>query len=190
MLRSKRATNRGRRHSRPRERFIASGGASVGAGAALLVFELDAQRFGLPLTRAARIIQAVSVTPLPGAPAIVLGVVDIAGAVLPVIDMRRRFGRAPRAIQLSDQLVLADTGRRPVALLVDAATAVVDAPAEDLAAGDALLPGLGPVDGALMLADGLVLISDLDRLLSLDEEAALDGAMAAAASDAPEDPQG
>ena len=145
--------------------------------ASWLVFELDKQRYTLPVERVQRVLRVVAITPLPGAPEIVLGVVDVAGAVLPVIDLRRRFGLPSRQIRLSDHLVLADTGRRAVALLVDAATDVVDPRPEDVAQAQAFLPGLAHVGGALMLESGLVLIHDLDRLLSLDEEAALDSVL-------------
>ncbi|MEI7744488.1 MAG: chemotaxis protein CheW, partial [Chloroflexota bacterium] len=97
----------------------------LGTDAAVLVFELETQQFALPLRRVQRVLRSVAITPLPGAPSIVLGVVDIAGSVLPVIDMRARFGCPARAVHPSDQLVLAHTDRRSVALLVDATAGVV-----------------------------------------------------------------
>lgn len=148
----------------------------------LLVFELDSQQFALPVQRAQRILRAVAITPLPGAPALVLGVVDIAGTVLPAIDTRARFGCPPRPMRLTDQFILADTGRRRVALLVDAVTGVLEARSGDVADAATFVPGDGLVDGALMLESGLILIHDLGRLLSLDEETELDDALLAADS--------
>ncbi len=147
---------------------------------ALLVFRLDAERYALPLHRVRRALRAVAIAPLPGAPAIVLGLVDLAGTVMPVIDMRLRFGHQPRSLRPSDHLIYAHTGRRPVALLVDEATGVIDALPEDIVPGEIVLPGLALVEGAVKLPDGLILIHDLDRLLSLEEDAAIGQAMASA----------
>lgn len=146
----------------------------------LVAFNLDARRFGLRLQAVERALPVMAITPLPGAPRIVLGVVDVAGAVLPVVDMRARFGLPARPIRLGDQLILAHTGRRPVALLVDAATGVLEVEANALTPGSAILPDLDLVEGAVMLEDGMVLVHDLARLLALDDEVALDRALAEA----------
>lgn len=122
----------------------------------------------------------VAITPLPEAPPIVLGVVDLAGTVVPVIDTRKRFALPSRALTLSDHLVIATTGRRTVALLVDETHGVLEASADSHAAADGILPGLDLFDGAITREDGLILIHDLARLLSLDDEAAIDRALAPA----------
>lgn len=146
----------------------------------LVVFALDDQRYGLPLSAVERIVRVVEVTPLPQAPDIVLGVVNVQGRVIPVINLRRRFGLTERAMALSDQMVVARTARRPVALVVDAVQGVLDYPGQAVVAAQQMLPGLPHLEGVVKLADGLVLIQDLDRFLSLDEETALDCAMESA----------
>jgi len=153
-----------------------------GSGRPLVVFSLDEQRYALDLGRVQRSIRVVAITPLPGAPGIVLGVVDLGGVVVPVIDLRRRFGHPPRDLRLSDQLLIASTPRRSVALLVDETNGVIEASPEGCAPASEILPSLALIDGAVKLEDGLILIHDLDRLLSLDEETAIDGALGLAAS--------
>lgn len=142
------------------------------------MLEVASRRFGLPAADVDRVLRAVAITPLPHAPAFVAGVVDIAGEIVPVADMRRRLGLEPRPVRLSDALVVARTGRRTVALLVDAAPDVVTVTVDVAAAeGAPALPGDGLISGAVTLPDGLVLVHDLGRLLSLDDEAALDAAL-------------
>lgn len=143
----------------------------------LVVFALDGQRYALPMACVRRVLRAVAVTPLVTAPAIVLGVVNLGGEVVPVIDMRRRCGHPAREVQLSNHLIVASTARRAVALLVDEALGVIAPPPGDIAAAGEILPDLGLLAGAIKLEDGLVLITDLGRLLSLDEEAAIDVAL-------------
>jgi purine-binding chemotaxis protein CheW len=151
-----------------------------------VVFTLDGQRYALALARVQRAIRVVAVTPLPKAPPIVMGIVDLGGAVVPVIDIRKRFNHPLRELRLSDHLLVATTGKRTVALLVDETNGVIERSPGDWAPAGGILPGLELIDGAVKLVDGLVLIHDLDRLLSLDEAAAIDRALSAAdGGDAP-----
>lgn len=151
-----------------------------GAARPLVVFSVDTQRYALDLARVQRSVRAVAITPLPAAPAIVLGIVDFAGVVIPVINLRKRFDHPPRDVRLSDQLIVAMTGKRTVALLVDETQGVIEASPQSYAPAGDMLPRLELVAGALKLEDGLILIHDLDRLLSLDEEAAIDRALSPA----------
>lgn len=142
-----------------------------------LVFTLDEQRYALPLSAVERVVRAVEVTPLPKAPEIVLGLVNVRGQVIPVVDIRRRFRLPERAIRLSDQLIIARTSRRPVALLADSATGMVAPSAREVLAPEEVLPHLEYVEGVIKLEDGILLIHDLDTFLSLEEEKALDRAI-------------
>ena len=145
----------------------------------LVVFSLDDQRYALRLSAVDRVVYMVRVTPLPKAPDIVIGVVSVQGRVIPVINMRRRFHLQEREIALTDRLVIAHTARRPVALAADAVAGIIEYPGQDIVAAEDILPGVEHVEGIAKLEDGLILIHDLDRFLSLDEEQFLDRALAA-----------
>lgn len=144
----------------------------------LVVFALGDQRYGLPLSAVERIVRAVAVTFLPQAPDIVLGVVNVQGQVIPVINLRRRFRLAEHEIALSDQMVIAHTARRPVALVVDAVIGVLEYDEQETVQES--LPELRYVEGMVKLDDGLILIHNLDKFLSLEEEVALHLAMESA----------
>ena len=145
----------------------------------LVVFSLDDQRYALALARVQRSIRVVAITPLPEAPAIVLGIFNLGGVVIPVVDIRKRFNHPPRDVRLSDHLIVATTGKRTVALLVDETKGVIEASPESYAPAGEIVPRLELLDGAIKLEDGLVLIHDLERLLSLDEETAIDRSLSA-----------
>src|SRR5712675_257312 len=68
----------------------------------LVVFALDAQHYALPLTGVQRVVRMVEVTPLPKAPEIVLGVIDVKGHIIPVMSIRNRFGLPEPETNLSD----------------------------------------------------------------------------------------
>ena len=143
----------------------------------LVVFTLDGQRYGLPLDAVERVLPMVAISPLPRAPAIALGVINLHGRALPVLDIRRRFGLPSREYGVDARLLVARTIRRTMALPVDEVFGVREVRAETVAPPDAVLPGLAQVAGIAALPDGLLFIYDLDAFLSLDEEQRLAGAL-------------
>lgn len=143
----------------------------------LIVLTLDDQRYALPLSVVERVVRVVEVTALPDAPDIVAGVVNVQGRIIPVVNIRKRFLLPEREIALSDQLIISHTSRRPVALMADSVTGVIEFSEEDVIAAEAILPGMEYVEGVAKLKDGMILIHDLDRFLSLEEERSLTEAL-------------
>jgi purine-binding chemotaxis protein CheW len=142
-----------------------------------VVFALDDNRYALRLSAVERVVHAVEVTTLPRAPDIVLGVINFCGRVIPVFNIRKRFRLPDRELQLSDQIVIALTSKRAVALLVDSVHGVVEHAEQDVVPAAEVLPTMDYVDGVARLEGGLVLIHDLDTFLSIEEERALDDAV-------------
>lgn len=142
-----------------------------------VVFILDGQRYALHLSVVDSVVHIVHITPLSKAPDIVLGVVNMRGRIIPVINMRRRFRLPERKIALTDQLIVAHTARRPVALVADAVMDVVECSEQSLIAARDILPTVEYLEGVVKLEDGLILVHDLDTFLSLEEENSLDRAL-------------
>ena len=140
----------------------------------LIVFSLEDQRYALPLHEVERVVRMVAITPLPNAPDIIMGLVNFHGRVIPVINMRRRFGLPEREPSLSDTLIIAQTARRPVALVADAVLDVIACAVQNQIAAEDILAGVEYVEGVVKTTDGLIFIHDLDRFLSLEEEDSLD----------------
>jgi purine-binding chemotaxis protein CheW len=143
----------------------------------LLIFSLDDRSYGLHLAQVNRVVRSVDCTPLPAAPDIVLGVIDFHGRIVPLLNIRKRFGIAEKEIGLDDQFIVASTSKRTVALAVDRVKSVVERPAAEIVAAKKILHQLDQIEGVIQLPDELTLIHDLDRFLSLDEESALTQAM-------------
>lgn len=142
-----------------------------------VVFRLEAQRYAVRLAVVERIVRAVAVTGLPHAPAIVVGVINVAGRVVPVLNLRRRFALPEREVSASDQFLIARTTRRTVALVVDESLGLIEHPAAEVIGPAQIVPGLGQIQGVVKLSDGLVLIHDLESFLSLEEADALGAAL-------------
>lgn len=144
----------------------------------LVVFTLGEQNYALSLRAVLRVVRMVEITRLPKASEIVLGVIDLQGEVVPVMNMRKRFGLAEPEISLSDQLIVADTATRRVALSVNLVTGVLEPAEENIAQAAEIVPGSQYVEGSSRLEDGLLFIHNLDLFLSQKEERQLDKLLA------------
>jgi purine-binding chemotaxis protein CheW len=145
----------------------------------LVVFRVGRFRYALPLPAVDRIVRAVEVTPLPGAPDVIAGVVNVEGRVVPVLDLRKRIGLPDRPLD-PDQQFLITAGERSIVFIIDEAESVEMhpvVPSRNTPAFPEL--GLEHFGGVIALDGGLVLIHDGERFLSLEEARALDEAVAA-----------
>jgi len=150
----------------------------------LVVFRVGDLSYGLDLLSVDRVLPMVAVTTLPSAPDVVLGAINVHGSVIPVVDVGRPFGMGPRTYGSSANLLVARTRRRTVAIAVDAVLGVANPAEETMAPSGDLLPHLNGVAGVVPTQDGLLLVQDLDALLSLDEEDQLTQAIEAFNPDA------
>ncbi|MCI0527980.1 MAG: chemotaxis protein CheW [Nitrospira sp.] len=142
-----------------------------------VVFTLDEQRYALNLSRVERVVRIVEITPLPKTPESVLGVVNVQGQIIPVLNIRRRFRLPEREINLSNQLIITHTSKRSVALVVDTVNGIMEGTEQEMITAGKILPGMGYVEGVVKREDGMILIlHDLDRFLSSEEEKTLDEA--------------
>jgi purine-binding chemotaxis protein CheW len=143
----------------------------------LVVFALDEQ-YALHLANVERVVRTAHITPLPEKPGIVLGVINVEGCVLPVMDVRRRF-RLPekKTLGITDRFIIAVTPRRRMALLVDSVIGVIECIPADVTPSMTIDSKLEYIEGVVKLNDELLLIHDLESFLSLDEERDLDKAL-------------
>ncbi|MEW6418299.1 MAG: chemotaxis protein CheW [Nitrospirota bacterium] len=126
----------------------------------LIVFTLDEQRYALYLHAVERVIRSIEITSLPKAPDIVLGVINVQGRVIPVVNIRKRFRLPEKEISLSDQMIISRTANRSVALPVDNVIDVIEYPEEKVVPSEEILPDIEYVKGVIKLKDGLILIHD------------------------------
>lgn len=142
-----------------------------------LLFEVSGGRFAIPMCDVVEVVRAVAIRTLPAAPAITLGIIDLRGEIVPVLDVRVRFGSPAKPLELSDQFIIAQAGPRRVALHVDAALGLETLTV--LAVQDAgnLPSAIQHVSGVAATDEGLVLIHDLRSFLTQAEAQALDAAL-------------
>jgi purine-binding chemotaxis protein CheW len=142
-----------------------------------LVFAIEGQRFALRLNVVQRVVRAVEITPLPRAPEVVFGVINFEGQIIPVMNTRRRLGLAGRDVQPDDHFVIARTGTRTVALVVDEVCDVVPVPENAVTGAEKIVPGMEFIEGVMKLENDLVLVEDLEKFLSPEQEKLVDEAL-------------
>jgi purine-binding chemotaxis protein CheW len=143
----------------------------------ILQFELYGHKYGIPVADTDEILRAVSITPLPNAPRIIEGVIDIRGAVTPVLDIRARFGMPPKAVEISDYLIVARAGTRRVAIRADQVHGLVGLAAADITDVASLTTKIDHISGVAKFPDGLIMLHDLQTFLSEAESQALDSSL-------------
>jgi purine-binding chemotaxis protein CheW len=147
----------------------------------LVVLEVAGQRYGLPLMDTDEVLSAVQITALPKAPRIIEGVINVRGAVVPVLDLRARFSLPAKALDVNEQLVVARAGSRRVAVRADRVVGLASVDNAQVTPGASISQHADYVVGVAKLADGLALIHDLAGFLTAAEAETLDEAMAARA---------
>jgi purine-binding chemotaxis protein CheW len=155
----------------------------------LVTFQVGGEEFGLDVFSVHEILRWQPVTPVPRAPAFVEGVLDVRGSVVPVVDLRRRFEVAGFEYGEETRIVLVDYAGERLGLVVDSVTEVLRAPETAISAPPAYIRGLAAefMRGIVRHNGRLIILMDLDRILSSEERIALGEALAPAGGQADAD---
>ena len=139
-----------------------------------LIFTLAELHCAQPLTNIVRILRVVEISTIPRAPEIVMGLVNVHGLIIPVLNIRKLFHLPEVEISLNDQLVLVQTATRLVTIIVDSVSGVFEYSGEDITQPDKLHPDFEYLEGVAKLQEGIILIYNLDKLISLEGGAGID----------------
>ncbi len=141
----------------------------------LVTFRVGGEEFGLDVFSVHEILRYEPPTPMPKAPAFVDGVLDVRGTLVPVVDLRRRFEVGELRYDEDTRIVLVDFGGERLGLVVDEVREVLRVPETAVAPPPSFVRGLAAefLRGIVKLGDRLVVLVDLDRILSSQERIAL-----------------
>ena len=146
-----------------------------------LTFTLGGEMFAVGTLIVKEIIEYGQLTVVPMMPNFIRGVINLRGAVVPVIDLGARFGRAETAVTRRTCIVIievpSDDGRHDIGVVVDAVSEVREIPASEIEPPPAFgakiradfIQGMGKVGGKF------VILLDVGKVLSVDEIATLAG---------------
>lgn len=145
----------------------------------LVTFVLGESWYAADIAHVERVLRHEAVYAVPGMPSWVEGVIDYRGRVVPVVDLHRRFGLPEGERANGGRLLVFTLGDDVIAASVDRVVDVRSVAAGELAPPPRLVRGAGSEFVRAMMRDGeaMVLVLDLLRLLSDDEQAALEGCL-------------
>ena len=138
-------------------------------------FALDQLNFELPVSIVETIVQAAKITTVPGTPESVLGVINVKGKIIPVFNIRKLFGLPDRELKLTDQLIIARTSEHTISFFTDMVTGVTNRLEQKTVPADTIFPGMEKIiEGLVFFEDGMILIYNLEKLLTLENGEVLD----------------
>lgn len=136
-----------------------------------VTFSLAEETYGINVMRVQEVLPMTEIAPVPGAPAFVLGIINLRGNVVTVLDTRMQFGLGDREADDASRIVVIETGKQVAGILVDKVSEVVDIDGEDVDTA----PNVGNRESARYIAgvvsrgDDILILIDVERLLTEDE---------------------
>jgi len=132
----------------------------------LVVFRLHYGEYALPLEHMVEIVRMVAVSPVPDAPTWLLGVINLRGEVVPVLDLRLRLGLPAAEIELNTPILIGRANGRVLGLVADEVIEVLTADPASIEPPEEMAGPSTSLTGVVRREDRLVMILDLERLLS------------------------
>ena len=141
----------------------------------LVVFDLAGESYGINIAAVESIIKMQAITQLPRAPYYVKGVTNLRGAVLPVIDLRLRFGLDAQEVSRQTRIIIITMGKVKVGVVVDGVSEVLSIPEEAI---EAIPPTVSTANSAFLkgiarLEQRLIILLELSKVLDIEEQQSL-----------------
>lgn len=137
----------------------------------LVTFRLKDETYGINVMQVQEVLRVAEIAPVPGAPHYVLGIINLRGNVVTVIDTRTRFGLPRAEVDELSRIIVIESEAQVVGILVDSVAEVVDLHASDIDSA----PNLGNeessryIQGVANFDNNLLIVVDLNKLLSEQE---------------------
>jgi purine-binding chemotaxis protein CheW len=137
----------------------------------IVVFDLAGETYGADIHAVREIVRMQEITSIPQAPPAIEGVINLRGQVNPIMDLRKRFGLTASEETKDSRIVVVDIGEQEVGLIVDAVAEVNRIPAEAIEAPSSVVtsPGTDYISGIAKFEGSMIILLDLDKVLSATE---------------------
>lgn len=155
----------------PGEDETVAGHGGQPAGGKFLTFFLGGEEYGVEILKVQEIIGMMAITPVPRTPAFIRGVINLRGKIIPIVDLRTKFGMAAAEQTGETCIIVVQTRGVAMGIIVDRVSEVLDIGSEDIeeapsfgtAVNTAFILGLGKSQGRVKL------LLDIDRVLSSED---------------------
>lgn len=138
-------------------------------------FHLGNEEYGVDISGVQEIIRMVEITHVPRAPRFMQGVINLRGQLIPIIDLRTRFGMNAAEHTKSTRIVVTEIGTKKVGIIVDSVSEVLNIPIEQVEEAPEMIAGVGTeyIQGVGKVNERLIVLLDLTMVITGDEKAQL-----------------
>ncbi|WP_010649278.1 chemotaxis protein CheW [Oceanobacillus massiliensis] len=137
----------------------------------MIIFQLEDEEYAVPVNQIGSIERLLPITRVPQTALFVKGVINLRGVVIPVIDLRLRFGMTDIELNENNRIIIAQINEAEVGLIVDSANDVIDIPADQIEPAPEVIGSVDAdyIEGVAKLEDRLLILLDLEKVLSLQD---------------------
>jgi purine-binding chemotaxis protein CheW len=138
----------------------------------LVSFNIGQEEFGLSIQSIQEINRLVEITRVPNAPEFVSGVINLRGKVIPIINLRKRFGFPPKESDKNTRIIVVELGEMVVGFIVDSVSEVLRIPKNITEPPPPIVAGIGSeyITAVAKLENRLLILLDLERILKDKEK--------------------
>lgn len=136
-----------------------------------VTFQLEGETYGINVMLVQEVLRVTEIAPVPGAPDYVLGIINLRGNVVTVIDTRKRFGLPAKEMDDATRIVIIESDQQTVGIVVDGVSEVVNVQHSEIETA----PSIGNdetaryIEGVVSRGEELLILVDLNKLLTEDE---------------------
>src|SRR6202163_2406379 len=148
----------------------------------VVIFQLGSEEYGVDIAQVQEINRMVAVTHVPRAPEFMEGVINLRGQLIPIIDLRARFGMPRAEHSKNTRIVVTEIGTKRVGMVVDSVSEVLRLPVEQIEPAPEMISGVDTeyIRGVGKIEDRLIILLDLGKIVTGAEKRELDAADAEA----------
>jgi len=139
-------------------------------------FHLGSEEYGVDISQVQEIIRMVEITHVPRAPRFMEGVINLRGQLIPIIDLRTRFGMQRGEQTKSTRIVVTEIGSKRVGIVVDSVSEVINIPLEQVENAPDMIAGGGTeyIQGVGKVNERLIILLDLTMVITGEEKQQLE----------------
>ena len=140
-----------------------------------VTFALGSEEYGVDIAQVQEINRMVTITHVPRAPRFMEGVINLRGQLIPIIDLRTRFGMERSERTKNTRIVVTEIGNKRIGMVVDSVSEVLRIPVEQIEDAPDLVAGVDTeyIRGVGKMGDRLIIMLDLSRVISGNEKVEL-----------------
>jgi purine-binding chemotaxis protein CheW len=139
----------------------------------IVVFELSGENYGVEIVNVYEIIRMQEITEIPRTPEFIEGVINLRGRIIPVIDLRKRFGLSCAEYSKSTRIIVVEVIGQTIGMIVDGVSEVLQIPVDSIEPPSPVISSsieTEYISGIAKMDENLIIMLDLEKVLSKEEK--------------------